>query len=73
MNLEVVSIYQPETHVATVFFCTESITNLGLKLWNMVPVNEKFSESLNVFKSNTEHQIIVRAKSGKPVSVKVAL
>ena len=73
MNLEVVSIYQPETHVATVFVVTESIINSGLKLWNMVPVNKKFSESFSVFKSNTEHQIIVRTKFGKPISVKVAL
>ena len=73
MNLEVVSIYQPENHVATVFVVTESIINSGLKLWNMVPVNKKFSESFSVFKSNTEHQIIVRTKFGKPISVKVAL
>ena len=73
MNLEVVSIYQPENPVATVFVVTESIINSGLKLWNMVPVNKKFSESFSVFKSNTEHQIIVRTKFGKPISVKVAL
>ena len=34
----------------TVFFGTESIINLGEKLWNMVPENIKSSESLNVFK-----------------------
>ena len=43
MNLVVVSIYQPENHVATVLVVTESIINSGLKLWNMVPVNKKFS------------------------------
>ena len=34
----------------TVFFGTESVINLGAKLWNMVPVNIKSSESLNIFK-----------------------
>ena len=39
----------------TVFFVTESIINLGAKLWNMAPVNIKASESLNSFKSKTKH------------------
>ena len=39
----------------TVFFVTESIINLGAKLWNMAPVNIKASESLNIFKSKTKH------------------
>ena len=31
--------------------------NLGAKLWNMIPVNIKSSESLNVFKSKIKYWI----------------
>ena len=39
----------------TVFFGTESIINLGAKLWNMVPLNIKSSESLNIFNSKSKY------------------
>ena len=38
-----------------VFFGTESIINLGEKLWNMVPENIKSSESLSVFKTKIKY------------------
>ena len=44
-------VHLPGRNSRTVFFGTESIINLGAKLWNMVPENIKSSESLNVFKS----------------------
>ena len=37
------------------FFGTESVINLGTKLWNMVPENTKASESLSVFKSKIKY------------------
>ena len=43
-------VYLPCRNSCIVFFGTESITNLGVILWNMVPENIKSSESLNVFK-----------------------
>ena len=45
----------PTRNSRTVFFGTESIINLGAKLWNMVPVNIKSSESLNIVKSKTKY------------------
>ena len=47
----------------TVFFGTESIINLGAKLWLV------FSN----LKSNTGHQIIVRVEFAKPTSTKLVL
>ena len=44
-------VHLPSRNSGTVFFGTESIINLGAKLWNIVPVNIKFSESLNILKS----------------------
>ena len=41
----------PSRNSRTVFFSSESIINLGTKLWNMIPLDIKSSESLNVFKS----------------------
>ena len=41
----------------TVFFGTESIINLGDKLWNMVPESICSSESINVFKSKIKYWI----------------
>ena len=34
-----------------IFFDSESIINLGVKLWNMLPEDAKSSGSLNIFKS----------------------
>ena len=48
-------VHLPTRNSRTVFFGTESIINLGAKLWNMVPVNIKFSESLNIFKSKIKY------------------
>ena len=40
----------------TILSCTESIIKLGAKLWNMIPENMKFSESLNFFKSKIKYR-----------------
>ena len=48
-------VHLPGRSSRTVFFGTESITNLGAKLWNMVPENIKSSESVNVFISKIKH------------------
>ena len=48
-------VHLPGRNSRTVFFGTESIINLGAKLWNMVPENIKSSESLNVLKSEIKH------------------
>ena len=48
-------VHLPSRNSRTVFFSTESIMNLGVKLWNMVPQNIKSSESLNVFKSKIKY------------------
>ena len=48
-------VHLPSRNSRTVFFGTESIMNLGAKLWNMVPQNIKSSESLNVFKSKIKY------------------
>ena len=48
-------VHLPSRNSRTVFFGTESIMNLGAKLWNMVPENTKSSESLNVFKSKIKY------------------
>ena len=45
----------PSRNSRTVFFGTESITNLGAKLWNMVPENIKSSKSFSVFKSKIKY------------------
>ena len=45
----------PSRNSRTVFFGTESIMNIGAKLWNMDPENIKSSESFNVFKSKTKY------------------
>ena len=68
-------VHLPSRNSRTVFFGTESIMNLGAKLWNMVPQNIKSSKSLNVsnLESNTGHQIIVRAEFAKPTSAKLVL
>ena len=42
-------VHLPTTNSRTVFFGTEFIINLGAKLWNMVRVNLKCSESPNAF------------------------
>ena len=48
-------VHIPTRNSRTVFFGTESIINLGAKLWNMVPVNIKSSESLNIVKSKIKY------------------
>ena len=48
-------VHIPTRNSRTVFFGTESIMNLGAKLWNMVPVNMKSSESLNILKSKIKY------------------
>ena len=48
-------VHLPTSNSRTVFFVTESIINLGAKLYNMDPVNIKSSESLNVFKSKINY------------------
>ena len=48
-------IHLPSRKSRKVFFGTESIINLGAKLWNMIPENIKSSESLNVFKSKIKY------------------
>ena len=48
MNWEVLYLFKPNVH--TNFFCRESITKLGAKMWNMVPEDINPSELLNVFK-----------------------
>ena len=48
-------VHLPSRNSRKVFFSTESIMNLGVKLWNMVPQNIKSSESLNVFKSKIKY------------------
>ena len=53
-------VHLPSRNSRTVFLGTESIMNLGAKLWNLVPQNIKFSMFSNL-KSNTGHQTIVRA------------
>ena len=50
-------VHVPNRNSRVVFFSTESIMNLGAKLWNMVPQNIKSSESLNVFKSKIKYWI----------------
>ena len=65
-------VHLPSRNSRTVFFGTESIMSLGVRLWNMVPENIKSSESLNL-KSNTGHQIIARAKFAKPTLAKLVL
>ena len=65
-------VHLPSRNSRTVFLGTESIMNLGAKLWNMVPQNIKFSMFSNL-KSNTGHQTIVRAEFGKPTSAKLVL
>ena len=45
----------PNRNSRTVFFGTESIMNIGAKLWNMDPENIKSSESFNVFKSKIKY------------------
>ena len=57
----------PSRNSRTVFLGTESIINLGVKLWNM---NHSMFSNL---KSNTGRQIIVRAVFAKPTSDKLAL
>ena len=48
-------VHLPSRNSRTVFFGTESIINLGAKLWNMVPENVKSSELLSVFKSKIKY------------------
>ena len=48
-------VHLPSRNSRTIFFGTESIVNLGAKLWNMVPENKKSFESLNVFKSKIKY------------------
>ena len=48
-------VHLPSRNSRTVFFRTESIMNLGAKLWNVVPQNIKSFESLNVFKSRIKY------------------
>ena len=48
-------VHLPNRNSPTVFFGTESIINLGAKLWSMIPENIKSSESLNVSKSKIKH------------------
>ena len=48
-------VHLPSRNSRTVFFGTESIINLGVNLWNMVPENIESSESLSVFKSKIKY------------------
>ena len=48
-------VHLPSRNSRTVFFGTESIINLGAKLWHMVPENIESSESLSVFKSKIKY------------------
>ena len=48
-------VHLPSRNSRTVFFGTESIINLGAKLWNIVPENIKSSESLSVFKCKIKY------------------
>ena len=48
-------VHLPSRNSRTVFLGTESIMNLGAKLWNMVPQNRKSSELLSVFKSKIKY------------------
>ena len=48
-------VHLPSRNSRTVFFGTDSIMNLGAKLWNMVTQNITSSESLNVFKSKVKY------------------
>ena len=53
-------VHLPSRNSGTVFFGTESIMNLGAKLWNTGAQNRKSSESkssesLNVFKSKIKY------------------
>ena len=57
----------------TVFFGTESIINLGVKLWNMVPESPLNRSMCSNLKSNTGYQIIVRAKFARRTSAKLVL
>ena len=45
----------PNRNSRTGFFATETIINLKAKLWNVVPVNKKSSESPNIFKSKIKY------------------
>ena len=56
-------VHLPSRNLRTVFFGTESIINLGAKLWLV------FSN----LKSNTGHQIIVRVEFAKSTSTKLVL
>ena len=61
-------IHLPGRNSRTVFFGTESIINLGAKLWNMVPEKSPLNRSMfSNLKSNTGHQIIVRVVFAKPI------
>lgn len=48
-------VHLPTRYSCAVFFGTESLMNLGTKLWNIVPEDIKSSESLNVFKYKIKH------------------
>ena len=42
------------TNVKSIYYGSETISFLGLKIWESLPSNIKDSENLNIFKSNIE-------------------
>ena len=67
-------VHLPSRNSRTVFFGTESIINLGSKLWNMIPENSPRNHSIfSNLKLNTGHQIIDSVEFAKPASVKLVL
>ena len=49
-NFQIFGAHTQTRNSLTIFFGTESIMNMGAKLWIMIPMNIKPSESLNIFK-----------------------
>ena len=66
-------VHLPSRNSRTVFFGTESIINLGAKLWNMIPENIKSSEFLSVFKCKIKYWTPVLVEFAKPTSTKLVL
>ena len=68
-------VHLPSRNSRKVFFGTESIMNPGAKLWNMLPQNiSPLNRSIfSNLKSNTGHQIIVRAEFAKVTLAKLVL
>ena len=41
-----------ETNIRSVYYCSETMSFLGPKTWELLPSNNKDSENLNIFKPN---------------------